>query len=210
MTSDLKYNTGAELPTDQADLLRGTIANIWGLVLGTKINLTFALNQMQFILNSSKANLGAMKVWKTIEVADLPKASILRKAMNSVGSKIDPTAKEQLSVYDGDMKFFVDLVKISAEDLGFDRPATLQQIYKTAFKFGLQNCMPIIGPILRAAYIEQQKGEWLKIASPPFVLQDKKSYLFELGSDKKGLVLDVAPADPRLEFLPEDIFVFVI
>ncbi len=211
MPSDLRFNTGAEIPSEQASLLKGALANIWGQILGTKLDLNFALKQLQFILNSTKLDQSKLcNIWRTIDVADLPQKGVLKQELKSVGAKIDTTVLNTLSNYDKDQKVLIDLVKLTVEDLGFERPVQLKKIYEVAQNCGLMTCMEIVGPRLRKSYVDQPVNEGLVVATEPFAGGDGKLYLFEIANDRKtGLELNAIPVGPKREFLPDDMFVFM-
>jgi hypothetical protein len=61
----------------------------------------------------------------------------------------------------------VELVLLSAADLGFKSQSSLADVYKRARKVGLELCPAEVGPQLRLDYRNQPRGEALHIAMQP-------------------------------------------
>ncbi len=57
----------------------------------------------------------------------------------------------------------VDLVRLSAKDLGFIGPVSHTDVYAIASKMGLELCTPEVGPALRRVYRNQPVGETLYV-----------------------------------------------
>lgn len=104
----------------------------------------------------------------------------------------------------------IDLVRLTVKDLGFDRYATTDQIYKRAQELGLELCPAEVGPHLRLSYTDQPLGEWIVIGMKQ--IADRSGYpsVFRLRRDGDDLWLDVHFALPDDRWYPRDGFVFCL
>jgi hypothetical protein len=88
--------------------------------------------------------------------------------LNKPAFTVSPEAKE------------VELVIVSAADLGFKKTATRKDIYARATELGLVLCPAEVGPQLRLQYPDQAKGEWLFIGMEPIELSPHDFRIFEV------------------------------
>ena len=104
----------------------------------------------------------------------------------------------------------VKLVKISIEDLGFNKGASLYKIYRRAKELGLQLCPAEVGPRLRLQYTNQPLDEWLVIAMEGIKSSDDGLGLFMVGRGGMGLWLLGCNGDPDAIWNKNAHFLFVL
>jgi hypothetical protein len=79
------------------------------------------------------------------------------------------------------------LVKLSGRDLGFTERPTLDELYERAQELGLEFCPAEVGPHLRLAYTNQEKGTHLGVYMEPIVNKSTGSMsIFRLDSSSYG------------------------
>lgn len=102
----------------------------------------------------------------------------------------------------------VDLVRLTAKDLGFDQGATTDQIYQRAKELGLELCPAEVGPQYRLAYKDQPMGDWFVVAMKPIADRDDYPDVFGVGRSDDGLWLYYSWADPAYHWNSDRSFVF--
>ena len=108
----------------------------------------------------------------------------------------------------GRMKTDVELVLLSAADLGVESESSLADVYKRARQVGLELCPAEVGPQLRLDYRNQPLGEVLHIAMQPVAMYSKEPTIFVLANfSPSGLLL--LGSDGRSEFMVPSTFRFV-
>jgi hypothetical protein len=103
----------------------------------------------------------------------------------------------------------LDLVVLSAFELGFGDPATrndiefgaaveasLHDIYVRAIALGFELCPAEVGPALRLDYLDQPLGEFLHIAMKPVARFTGELVNFVVGGGGLGLLLFGGNGDP--------------
>ncbi len=103
---------------------------------------------------------------------------------------------------------YVDVVRLTVADLGFNGNATTEQIFNRAEQLGLELCPPAVGPHYRLQYKDQSMNEWLRIAMKQISDRNGRPSVFDLGHDASGLRLDDSWARPTIKWDPDDEFVF--
>lgn len=137
--------------------------------------------------------------WKTIRLGVHKNADEYRKAIKAVGGKISDWANDILgkpAFTVADQLMDIDLVVVTVAELGFPKGATRADIYKRAAEFGLEPCPAEVGPALRLQYLDQPKGEWLRIAMEPIVVSLGGPYIFRVERDDSGLWLHFGYDNP--------------
>jgi hypothetical protein len=120
-------------------------------------------------------------VWKTIKLGTYKNPAALLKAMKKGGFIIGEWANDiihQPAFTVSPKKTEVELVKITVDDLGFKKGATRKDIYKNAFKLGLELCPNEVGPQLRLQYKDQPYLEWLLVAMEPITSSNGRLAVF--------------------------------
>ena len=108
-------------------------------------------------------------IWKTIELGTYKDGDTIRVALKGKGFIVLSNADMfgQPSFVVSKTRTEVNLVNVSARELGFTNLATRPEIYKRAQELGLVLCPPEVGPLLRIDYKDQPKDDLLLIAMEP-------------------------------------------
>ncbi|MBI2062919.1 MAG: hypothetical protein HYT61_01610 [Candidatus Yanofskybacteria bacterium] len=115
----------------------------------------------------------SFQTWKTIRLGTgLYTAGDFRKALANKGFVIghwsdDAIEKPAFAASISREKKEVELVKVTAAELGFKTGATRGDIYGRAIQLGLKLSPAEVGAQLRLQYPDQPHGEWLLIAMEP-------------------------------------------
>jgi hypothetical protein len=85
----------------------------------------------------------------------------------------------------------INLIRLTVEDLGFDKDATVDQIYQRAKKLGLELCPPEVGIYLRLNFAKafkrwQSFDDYSKIAMEPIVGPHYEPIAFNVNRDDDG------------------------
>jgi hypothetical protein len=102
----------------------------------------------------------------------------------------------------------VELVLVSAADLGVETESSLADVYKRARQVGLELCPAEVGLQLRLDYRNQPRGEALTIAMEPVATYSGEPTILALANFvPSGLLL--IGSDGRSEFMVPSTFRFV-
>lgn len=97
-----------------------------------------------------------LNIWKTIKLGTGPKtADEFRRLLGEGGFRLSNRASDILgkpAFKVADEETEIDLVKVTAAELGFKKGARRDQIYERAQKLGLELCPAEVGPQLRLQY----------------------------------------------------------
>jgi hypothetical protein len=167
---------------------------IW---LGLAISLSGAVAQEERIpsAQSDRVNLNKpahFQIWRKIALGTYKGVDAYRRALDSAGIKIGDAADEILgrpAFSYGTMKTDVDLVLVSAADLGVETESSLAGVYKRARQVGLELCPAEVGPQLRLEYRNQPLSEALDIAMEPLATYSGDLTILTLMNWGTGLAL---------------------
>jgi hypothetical protein len=156
------------------------------------------------------------KVFKTIKLGTGSKnADDFRKAIEDRGMKIGDCwwainilGKPEFTVATGETE--VDLVKVTAAELGFKNSVRRDQIYDRAKELGLELCPPEVGPQLRLQYKDQPNGEWIHIGMEPIRDSIGDLDMFDVGRDDYGQWLGSDNGGPGCIWSAASQWVFVL
>jgi len=189
-------------------------------LLGTCLGLAFllwpALAQDEPILGAQSSGLNVNKlahfqIWRTITLGTYSGVDAYRRALDSAGIKIGDAADEILgrpAFPYTTMKADVELVLLSAADLGVNSESSLANVYKRARQVGLELCPAEVGLQLRLDYRNQPLGESLHIAMQPIATYNGEPTILALANfAPSGLLL--IGSDGRSEFMVPSTFRFV-
>jgi hypothetical protein len=186
---------------------------IW---LGLAISLSGAVAQEERIPDAQSDGVNLNKpahfqIWRTITLGTYNGVDAYRRALESAGIKIGDAADEILgrpTFSYGTMKTDVELVLVSAADLGVETESSLAEVYKRARQVGLELCPAEVGPQLRLEYRNQPRGEALTIAMEPVATYSGEPTILALANFvASGLLL--IGSDGRSEFMVPSTFRFV-
>jgi hypothetical protein len=188
---------------------------IW---LGLAISLSGAVAQEERIPSAQSDGVNLNKpahfqIWRKIALGTYKGVDAYRRALDSAGIKIGDAADEILgrpAFSYGTMKTDVDLVLVSAADLGVETESSLAGVYKHARQVGLELCPAEVGPQLRLDYRNQPLGEALDIAMEPLATYSGDPTILTLVNWGTGLAL--ISRDGRSESMvsPTSRFVFAL
>jgi len=153
-----------------------------------------------------------LSIWKTISLGAPVARYALFDALDLQGMHVGDAADEALhraaSGFSGS-GMDVQLVRMTAAELGFSRDATLGEIYRRALDSGLELCPAEVAPQLRLQYPDQPLGHVLHVAMLPIATYSGEPVGLSLGNGGAGLML--VAFDGRLDekMPPETTFVFV-
>jgi hypothetical protein len=103
----------------------------------------------------------------------------------------------------------ISLVRMSVDQLGFHKGATLQQIDQSARFLRLELCPPEVALQLRIQYLSQPFGEVLRVAMDPVFDANGKPNIYGVANDRDGLKLVSYSADPATVWGSDSFFLFV-
>lgn len=102
----------------------------------------------------------------------------------------------------------INLIRLTVKDLGFERGATTDEIYKRAEEIGLELCPAEVGPHYRLKYTDQPLGEWLSVAMKQIIGRDGFPCVFRLVRFAGGLWFDSSWAKPASRWGSSNVFIF--
>jgi len=188
---------------------------IW---LGLAISLSGAVAQEERIpgAQSSGVNLNKpahFQIWRKIALGTYKGVDAYRRALESAGIKTGDAADEILgrpAFRYGTMKSDVELVLVSAADLGIETESSLADVYKRARQVGLELCPAEVGPQLRLDYRNQPLGEALDIAMEPVATYRGDPTILTLVNWGTGLMLIGRDGRPESMVFRKSRFVFAV
>jgi hypothetical protein len=188
---------------------------IW---LGFAISLSGAVAQEERIPGAQSGGVNLNKpaqfqIWRKITLGTYKGVDGYRRELDSAGIKVGDAADEILgrpAFSYGAMKTDVELVLVSAADLGVQTESSLAGVYKRARQVGLELCPAEVGPQLRLEYRNQPLGEALDIAMEPLATYSGDPTILTLVNWGTGLAL--ISRDGRSESMvsPTSRFVFAL
>lgn len=120
-------------------------------------------------------------VWKTIELGSYKNIDTIREALVSNGFWIEYWANDILKKTPvSNKKNKLDLILISAAQLGFNEWVLYKDIHGRAQEFGLKFTPAEVGPQLRLQYKDQPEDEWLHVAMKPLIASDGDLTIFDI------------------------------
>jgi len=165
--------------------------------LGLAVFLSAALAQDESILGAQTSGLNVNKpvhlqVWRTITLGTYRSVDAYRDALDSARIKIGDSADQILgrpAFPYATTKTDVELVLLSAADLGVETESSLADVYKLARQAGLELCPAEVGPQLRLDYRNQPLGEALDVAIEPVATYSGDLTILTLVNWGTGLAL---------------------
>lgn len=169
-------------------------------------------NSVNVTFNDGKAEVVAMdplaSIWKTITIGNIGREKFIPTLKEHVMnvSDLSECMMKQVAFTVVSQEEQIDLVNVSAAELGFDRATRYDAICDRARECGLELCPPEVGPQLRLQYLDQPLGEWFVIAMKVIRCSDGGLHVFCAGHNDDGLWLDGESFDSLR--LPGNRFVF--
>lgn len=152
-------------------------------------------------------------VWKVLKLGTgLRTANDFRAALKRGGNRISDWANDILgkpAFTAASQEIEVDLVLVSAAELGYKDGATYRDICQRAKEFGLDRCPAEVGPQLRQQYTDQPLNERLVIAMEPITGSSGGLFVFVVVRYDVGLWLYSGDGHPDCFWDGSSRFVFI-
>jgi hypothetical protein len=151
-------------------------------------------------------------IWKRVTIGTYKGANDIREALYAARMRIGASADEILgrpTFPFSKLKTELDLVVVTAADLGFEGRTSVAEIYRRAIQRGLELCPAEVGPQLRLQYVNQPIGEFLHIAMLPIATYHGDLVDLTVGNGGAGLLLLGGDGNPDLKLHSTVKFVFV-
>ncbi len=101
---------------------------------------------------------------------------------------------------------YVDLIEVSAAELGFKNKVRYGDVTKTLLQEGYELCPHEVGPQWRRQYPDQPANNWVMLAMNPIVDSVGYQSIFFLGRGSGGLWLGASRGHPNVLLKPESRF----
>jgi hypothetical protein len=131
-------------------------------------------------------------VWKTISLGAYASSTAMFDALDEASVHIGDLADEVLhrpAFTRSKMKTHVQLVVLSATDLGLSARESLASVYARASRLGYELCPPEVAVQLRLQYRDQPVGEFLDIAMEPIATYEGELVGLSVANGGAGLML---------------------
>jgi hypothetical protein len=152
-------------------------------------------------------------VWKTITVGTTRSALELRNVLDEARHGVGDLAGQVLArpaFTSSATRFDVDLVRLSAADLGFHTATVrLADLYGRARNLGFELAAAEVAPQLRLHYRDQPIGEFLYIGMVPITTWSGEPVILIVANGGAGLLLLGQHGHDDLEIPAHNRFVFV-
>jgi hypothetical protein len=151
------------------------------------------------------------KVWKTITLGRFANTFALRNALDAAGCGIGDLAEQILArpAFAMNPAEDVDLVVVSAAELGTPTETSLVDVYARAQERGLALAPAEVGPQLRLQYPDQPIGEFLHVGMNPINTWSGEPVIFALVNGGAGLILIGTESSANAKISATTRFLFV-
>ena len=152
------------------------------------------------------------KVWKTITLGRFANTFALRNALDAAGCGIGDLAEQILArpaFAMNSAEVDVDLVVVSAAELGTPPETSLVDVYARAQERGLALAPAEVGPQLRLQYPDQPIGEFLHVGMNPINTWSGEPVIFALVNGGAGLILIGTESSANAKISATTRFLFV-
>jgi hypothetical protein len=163
----------------------------------------------QSVAGSTEA---ARSVWKTITLGRFANSFALRNALDAAGCGVGDLAEQILARPAFAMnpaEVDVDLVVVSAAELGTPTETSLADVYARAQERGLALAPAEVGPQLRLQYFDQPIGEFLHVGMNPIKTWSGEPAIFVLVNGGAGLILIGTESSANAKISATTRFLFV-
>lgn len=149
------------------------------------------------------------KRWRTVKIGTYKSVERLANTLTANGFRISDgaaTILERMTL--APIETEIELVQVTAHELGFNQPTRRDALYARAKELGLGIVPAEAGPQLRLRYADQPMGNWMLMAMPPVACSDGPPLLLRVAHDENGLWLDILYDLPEFEWNPRYRWVF--
>ena len=144
--------------------------------------------------------------WMNIELGNFSDPQAVIHALNTNGFFTNSASDFVIKKIDFGTKRKVDLTKITGADLGLCEEYGLDELYKTAEKFGLEPCPAEVGPTLR---LKCHYKESILIAMKPIIGNENLPAIFSLEYHEfRDPALYIFHVYDSIKFTPDNTWVF--
>jgi hypothetical protein len=157
-------------------------------------------------------SLAERPAWKRITVGGHRSVSAVRAALDNARVRVGDTADEIMgrpAFQFNQAKMELDLVVVSASELGLRNATPVADIYRRAAELGLELCPAEAAPLLRLQYLDQPVGEFLSVAMQPIATYAGDLVSLSVGNAGTGPLLIGGDGSPELVRSTSARFVFV-
>ena len=153
-----------------------------GAQCATKDSLQYVVAPRSGTAAVPQAREAVRKVWKTITFGRFANTFALRNALDAAGCGIGDLAEQILArpAFAMNPAEDVDLVVVSAAELGTPTETSLVDVYARAQERGLALAPAEVGPQLRLQYPDQPIGEFLHVGMNPINTWSGEPVIFAL------------------------------
>lgn len=149
-------------------------------------------------------------VWKSITLGFHKDAAAHRAALQAGGNRVGDHASQIMEKMEvATAEIVVDLVRLTAREMGFLRGASTVEICAWAEAHGLKKCPAEVGPALRQAFADQPIGEWIHVGMEPIAVSDGRPRVFRVDRDGGARGLGASWTNPTHQWSPGLVWVFV-
>lgn len=151
-------------------------------------------------------------VWKTITLGRFANTFALRNVLDAAGCGVGDLAGEVLArptFVLSPVELSLDLVVVSATELGMAGETSLADVYTRAQERGLAPAPAEVGPQLRLQYFDQPIGEFLHIGMTPMKTWSGTPVTLVLVNGGAGLILIGQDSSANTKISATSRFVFV-
>jgi len=154
-----------------------------------------------------------LEVFKTIKLGSILKTAFdFENVFSDFGYSMDELTKSMMTQFNFTVsteRKEVDLVIVTAAQIGFEGKASLRDLWAKAKTLGLQLCPAEVGPMLRFQYPKQPEGEWLRIAMQPLPDSNGDLRFFVVASGSSGPIFTSCYGGPEEFFSSKFQWVFI-
>jgi hypothetical protein len=143
-------------------------------------------------ISLSDRQFAGATTWKTISLGTFKSNFAMFDTLDATGIHVGDLAAQVLhrpSFTIGNVKMNVQLVVLSAADLGFGEPVPLAELYARARELGYELCPPEVVAQLRLQYLNQPLGEFLNIAMEPIATFEGELTSLSIANGGAGLMI---------------------
>ena len=162
----------------------------------------------RFLADELRLAVPQFAVWRTVRIGVHKNLDTLTKALKKFRISdwaLDILGKPAFTLAQTEED--ISLCVATVKELTGKNQATTTEIFDAIKRIG-ELCPAEVGPALRESYLDQPKGEWLRVAMEPIRDSDGYPYVFDVGHDDDVLWLNAYYAYPGLVWDGDDRVVF--
>jgi hypothetical protein len=150
--------------------------------------------------------------WNAISLGTFRSTFAVFDALDAAGIHVGEMAAEALhrpAFAVSEVKTSVQLMALSAADLGINEPVSVATLYSHARNRGYELCPAEVTVQMRLQYHDQRVGEFLNIAMEPIATYEGEYVGLSVGNGGAGLMIVGQPRSLKDMVAPRTQFVFI-